>query len=152
MNAAYEDLARVACTQRERSYSPYSNFRVGAALLGASGTVYLGTNVENASFGLSICAERSAVVRAVAEGEHKFVAIAICADGPTPTAPCGACRQVLLEFGPEMQVILVGDQGLAGEVLELTVSELLPHAFFDFTDQLRQKDKQDHADQGKDTP
>ncbi len=84
-------------------------------------------------------------MRAVAEGETEFTAIAVCADGPKPTAPCGACRQVLLEFGPEMPVILAGDQGLAGETRELTVADLLPHAFFDFSDQLR-----DH-DQGKDT-
>lgn len=137
MNAEREQLVTAACEQRTHSYSPYSRFRVGAALLGKSGKVYLGTNVENASFGLSICAERSAVVRAVADGETEFVAIAVCADGPKPTAPCGACRQVLLEFGPQMSVILAGDQGLAGEILELTVAELLPHAFFDFTDQLR---------------
>jgi len=137
VNAEFEKLVSAACAQRSRSYSPYSRFRVGAALLGKSGTIYLGTNVENASFGLSICAERSAVVRAVAEGETEFTAIAVCADGPTPTAPCGACRQVLLEFGPDLPVILAGEDGLAGETLQLTVAELLPHAFFDFTDQLR---------------
>jgi cytidine deaminase len=126
---------------RARSYSPYSHFRVGAALQAASGVVYLGTNVENASFGLSICAERSAVVSAVAAGEQVFTAIAICADGATPTAPCGACRQVLLEFGPELPVILAGENGLDGDLLELTVADLLPHAFFDFTAQLRQADR-----------
>ncbi len=146
MNADIKKLVTAACDQRVHSYSPYSNFRVGAALLGKSGTVYLGTNVENASFGLSICAERSAVVQAVSAGEREFAAIAICADGPTPTAPCGACRQVLLEFGPELPVILAGDSGLEGELLELTVGELLPHAFFDFSEQLR------NIDRGKDTP
>ena len=145
MNTEREQLIKAACDQRFRSYSPYSKFKVGAALLGKSGTVYLGTNVENASFGLSICAERSAVVRAVADGEQEFAAIAICADGPTPTAPCGACRQVLLEFGPELPVILAGDKGLDGEIMELTVADLLPHAFFDFTKQLRNDDR------GKDT-
>lgn len=140
MNAEREKLVIAACAQREQSYSPYSRFRVGAALLGKSGKTYLGTNVENASFGLSICAERSAVVSAVSAGEQEFTAIAVCADGPTPTAPCGACRQVLLEFGPEMPVILAGENGLDGDILELTVGELLPHAFFDFTDQIRTKD------------
>ncbi len=146
MKAEHEELVRAACAQRIRSYSPYSRFRVGAALRGASGQVFLGTNVENASFGLSICAERAAVVSAVAAGEQIFKAIAICADGPTPTAPCGACRQVLLEFGPELPVILAGENGLDGEILELTVGELLPHAFFDFTAQLRD------TEPGKDQP
>jgi cytidine deaminase len=140
MNTADEQLVSAACAVRAHSYSPYSRFRVGAALRGESGQVYLGTNVENASFGLSICAERSAVVSAVAAGETRFSAIAICADGPAPTAPCGACRQVLLEFGPELPVILAGENGLSGELLALTVADLLPHAFFDFTAQLRQSD------------
>jgi cytidine deaminase len=140
VNAERKKLVIAACAQRGQSYSPYSRFRVGAALLGKSGKTYLGTNVENASFGLSICAERSAVVSAVSAGEQEFTAIAVCADGPTPTAPCGACRQVLLEFGPEMPVILAGENGLDGDILELTVGELLPHAFFDFTDQIRTKD------------
>ena len=96
MNERHRQLVEAACEQRLRSYSPYSRFRVGAALLGRSGTIYLGTNVENASFGLSICAERAAVCRAIADGEQAFEAIAICADGSEPTPPCGACRQVLL--------------------------------------------------------
>lgn len=140
MKSEYEQLVSAACAQRRHSYSPYSRFRVGAALLGASGTIYLGTNVENASFGLSICAERAAVVQAVSRGEQEFVAIAICADGATPTAPCGACRQVLREFGAELPVILAGADGLDGTVRQFTVGELLPHAFFDFSAQLRRKD------------
>ena len=91
----YRDLIDQACQARLNSYSPYSGFRVGAALLGKSGRVYLDTNVENASFGLSNCAERTAVFRAVADGETEFEAIAVCADGAEPTPPCGACRQVL---------------------------------------------------------
>ncbi len=82
MNADREELVRVACAQRARSYSPYSRFRVGAALRGKSGQIYVGTNVENASFGLSICAERSAVASAVSQGEQEFLAIAICALAP----------------------------------------------------------------------
>ena len=132
------ELVTAACAQRTHSYSPYSRFRVGAALRGVSGRVYLGTNVENVSFGLAICVERSAVVQAVSAGEQEFTAIAVCADGPAPTAPCGACRQVLLEFGPQMQVILAGENGLDGDLLEMTVADLMPHAFFDFSEQLRQ--------------
>lgn len=133
MNRNYDDLVQAACGARRHSYSPYSGFRVGAALLGRSGKVYLGTNVENASFGLSNCAERTAVFRAVADGEREFEAIAVCADGPVPTPPCGACRQVLLEFGPDMVLLMAGDQGTDGPVKRFTVSELLPEAFSNFT-------------------
>jgi homotetrameric cytidine deaminase len=125
-------LIEAACEARIRSYAPYSGFRVGAALLAADGRVFTGGNVENASYGLSICAERSAVFRAVAEGQREFTAIAICADDPRPTPPCGACRQVLLEFAPGMTVLLAGAQGLAGEVVTTTLAALLPRAFRDF--------------------
>lgn len=128
----YRELVVQACRVRANSYSPYSGFRVGAALLGKSGRVYLGTNVENASFGLSNCAERSAVFRAVSEGEREFEAIAICADGDRPTPPCGACRQVLLEFGPEMNIILAGQQGPDGPVREFSLADLVPEAFTSF--------------------
>jgi cytidine deaminase len=129
-------LVDAACETRLRSYSPYSKFRVGAVLLGKSGATYHGTNVENASFGLSICAERSAVFRAVAEGEADFTAIAICADGTVPTLPCGACRQVLVEFGPDLTVLVAGDQGTGGEVLQFSLGELIPHAFETFVDNI----------------
>ncbi len=132
MSDYFNDLVRAACEARLRSYSPYSRFRVGAALLGRSGKVYTGTNVENASFGLSICAERAAVFRAVAEGEREFEAIAVCADGLVPTPPCGACRQVLLEFGPDMVLLMAGDKGPDGTVKRYTVSELVPEAFSTF--------------------
>ena len=125
-------LKQAATTVRENAHAPYSNFKVGAALLGKSGKVYCGTNVENASFGLSICAERSAIFRAVAEGEKEFEAIAVVADGKSPTAPCGACRQVLLEFGQDMIVILAGEDGTYGPSSEHTVGELVPHAFVTF--------------------
>jgi len=128
----YRELVVQACRVRANSYSPYSGFRVGAALLGKSGRVYLGTNVENASFGLSNCAERSAVFRAVSEGEREFEAIAICADGDRPTPPCGACRQVLLEFGPEMNIILAGQQGPDGPVRKFSLADLVPEAFTSF--------------------
>ena len=132
MNSKYKDLVTAACGVRVNSYSPYSGFRVGAALLGANGTVYLGTNVENASFGLSNCAERTAIFRAVAEGETRFEAIAICADGQDPTPPCGACRQVLMEFGPDLIVLTAGEDGPDGPVIETTISDLLPEAFRDY--------------------
>ncbi|MBK8166353.1 MAG: cytidine deaminase [bacterium] len=133
MNEEQRRLVDAACRQRERSYSPYSRFRVGAALLGRSGTVYLGTNVENASFGLSICAERAAICRAIADGERAFTAIAVCADGGQPTPPCGACRQVLLEFGPDLVVLMAGNRGADGPVLAATAGELVPLAFTDFS-------------------
>ncbi len=128
----YKDLVEAAVSIRVNSYSPYSHFKVGAALLGKSGKMYCGTNVENASFGLSICAERAAIFRAVAEGEKEFEAIAVVADGKNPTAPCGACRQVLLEFGQDMIVVLAGEDGITGPTTEHTVGELVPHAFVTF--------------------
>jgi len=128
-------LVAAACEARLRSHSPYSGFRVGAALLGKSGKVYPGTNVENASIGLSICAERSAACRAVADGETGFTAVAICADGMEPTPPCGACRQFLLEFGRDMTVLIAGENGAAGEVRSFSLAELIPHAFETYVDQ-----------------
>jgi len=121
--AAARDVAR-------HSYSPYSHFAVGAALLGDDGGIYCGTNVENASFGLSLCAERSAVSRAVAEGVTRFRALAVVTDTDVPTPPCGACRQVLLEFGPELEVILAGR---GEDVVLTTIAELVPHPFTSFT-------------------
>jgi cytidine deaminase len=125
-------LVQAACEVRARSYSPYSGFRVGAALRTEDGSVFTGTNVENASFGLSNCAERTAVFRAVTEGHQHFSTIAVCADGPWPTPPCGACRQVLLEFGPDMKVLLAGDRGLEGPVRVFTARALVPEAFLSF--------------------
>lgn len=139
MNSDHRALIDAACAVRANSYSPYSKFRVGAALLGKDGTVHIGTNVENASFGLSICAERAAICRAVADGVREFTAIAVCADGSDPTPPCGACRQVLVEFGLDMAVLLVGEDGADGPVREFTVGELVPEAFTTFTDRLDDK-------------
>lgn len=119
-----EALVAEALQARERAYAPYSGYRVGAALLGRSGRVYTGCNVENAAYPLSTCAERAAVVKAVSEGEHEFVAIAVAtANGG---APCGACRQVLREFGKGI-VVLIADSG--GDCRETTVEELLPDSF-----------------------
>lgn len=136
MNENFRPLVKAACEARRNSYSPYSTFRVGAALLTGSGAIVRGTNVENASIGLSICAERAAVCSAVAAGETRFTAIAICADGAEPTLPCGACRQFLREFGPDLTVLVAGDQGLQGAVLEFSLEELIPHAFETFLDNL----------------
>ncbi len=132
MTDAHTELVAAACAARQRSYSPYSHFRVGAALRCPDGHIVTGTNVENASFGLSICAERAAIARAVAEGRREFVAIAVCADGVRPTPPCGACRQVLLELAPDLEVLLAGQAGPAGDVVATTIGELLPAAFRDF--------------------
>jgi len=139
LKSDHRALIDAACAVRANSYSPYSKFRVGAALLGKDGTVHVGTNVENASFGLSICAERAAICRAVADGVREFTAIAVCADGHDPTPPCGACRQVLVEFGLDMIVLLVGSEGAEGVVREFTVGALVPEAFTTFTDRLDDK-------------
>lgn len=136
MTDEFVPLVEAACAARLNSHSPYSSFRVGAALLGRSGSIYRGTNVENASIGLSICAERAAICQAVAAGEKEFAAIAVCADGAEPTLPCGACRQVLLEFAPDLIVLVAGDGGAQGKVRQFSLRELIPHAFENFQDNL----------------
>ena len=119
------ELIRCAAEFRSRAYAPYSGFAVGAALLAASGRVYGGVNVENASYPVGICAERAAVAAAVTAGEHDFEALAVIADSPAPCAPCGMCRQMLMEF-PLKRIILANT---AGATRVLTPAELLPHAF-----------------------
>jgi cytidine deaminase len=121
-----ERLLAEAKRARENAYAPYSRFKVGAALLGKSGRVYRGCNVENASYGATICAERAAIVQAVSQGEREFDAIAVVADMPEPVPPCGLCRQVLAEFSPQMQVIM---GNLAGQVRITSVEQLYPGAF-----------------------
>jgi len=119
-------LIQQALDVREKAYAPYSEFPVGAVLLGKSGKLYTGCNVENISFGLTICAERMAIYKAISEGEREFEAIAIVADMEEPVPPCGACRQVLAEFSPNMMVIM---SNLKGETKEMILSDLFPEPF-----------------------
>lgn len=119
-------LLKAATEARERAYAPYSGFKVGAALLTESGQVITGCNVENASFGATICAERGAVAHAISLGERRFSAIAVIADFPEPVMPCGICRQVLAEFAPDMPVIMAN---VKGDRRTMTVQELLPGVF-----------------------
>lgn len=121
----FSSLITDALSAREKAYAPYSKFRVGAALLGKSGRVFTGGNVENISFGLTICAERSAVCSAIAAGESEFVAIAVAADSREPVTPCGACRQVLAEFCQDMETCSVN---LEGQTFATRLSVLLPRA------------------------
>jgi cytidine deaminase len=110
-----------------RAYAPYSRFAVGAAALDADGRIHTGANVENASFGLSICAERNAIFRAVADGARRIDAVLVYTPTERPTPPCGACRQVLAEFGAEALVVCCGDDGAADR--HFRADELLPDAF-----------------------
>lgn len=122
----FRKLIAAAKAAQRNAHAPYSKFRVGAALLTKSGKVYTGVNVENASYGLTVCAERTAVFKAVSEGHRKFSAIAVVAPSAS-LSPCGACRQVLAEFG-EMVVICTDSRNPQRFRLYL-LSELLPHAF-----------------------
>ena len=120
------ELVTEAAKARSRAYAPYSSFAVGAALLGKSGRVYHGCNVENASYGATICAERVALTKAVSEGETEFQAIAVVCDTAEPVPPCGICRQVLAEFSPRMEVIMAT---LRGECETPRLDVLYPNAF-----------------------
>jgi cytidine deaminase len=119
-------LERLARRAAKSSYSPYSRFAVGAAVLAGSGKIYSGTNVENASFGLCNCAERTAIFTAAAAGERKIKCVVVYTPTASVTAPCGACRQVINEFGPQAQVISVCD---SGDRIDTTLDVLLPGAF-----------------------
>jgi len=121
-----QDLVEGARAARLRAYAPYSNFKVGAALLTKSGKVFYGANVENASFSLTICAERSAAVAAIAAGELAWEAIAVVADTPEPTTPCGACRQFLAEFQYDLPITVAN---LEKTHFTVSLKELLPNAF-----------------------
>ncbi|WP_159566111.1 cytidine deaminase [Budvicia diplopodorum] len=121
------ELIEQAKKARQSSYSPYSNFAVGAALLSDDGQVFLGCNVENASYGLTNCAERTAIFKAVSEGKHQFKKLVIIGDTVGPISPCGACRQVINEFcAPDMPILMVN---LKGDVVQTSIGELLPYSF-----------------------
>ncbi len=121
------DLALLAFARqsKDKAYAPYSEFRVGAAVF-AGNEIYQGCNVENAAYGSSLCAERGAVMAAALAGQHWIDAIAIVGDSDSPTVPCGACRQFLAEFNPEMRVVM---GGATDAVMVMTLDELLPEAF-----------------------
>lgn len=120
------ELIRRALEARKRAYAPHSGFAVGAALLTSSGRVYLGANVENASWGLSICAERVALFSAITTGERGFVKLAVVADTSEPVTPCGACRQVFREFSDDLTIICAN---LRGELRTTNIRDLLPCPF-----------------------
>ncbi len=124
-------LIAAAARARERAVAPYSKFKVGAALLTRQGEVVTGANVESASYGLTCCAERVALFKALTEGKKDFVAVAVVARAPGGTMPCGACRQLLAEYAPRAKVF-VADSRAPGRVREYSVGELLPGAFVDF--------------------
>ncbi|HEX4413455.1 MAG TPA: cytidine deaminase [Lacipirellulaceae bacterium] len=125
-NAEQNELIQSALDAQKRAYCKYSNFPVGAALRGASGRIYQGVNVENASFGLTNCAERVAIGAAVAAGETEFTAIAVASR--TGVTPCGACRQVLAEFAPQLEIVMV-DSLKPSEIHHATLAQLLPGRF-----------------------
>ncbi len=121
----YKELLQKAEEYAKRSYSPYSHFPVGAALLAENGKIYGGTNIENASFGATICAERVAIFSAIADGETSFKAIAVVSRDENPCFPCGICRQVFTEFAPDMEIVMFDE-----DVLKIyKAAELLPYAF-----------------------
>jgi len=119
-------LEKAARAASARAYAPYSGFSVGAAVLAGSGKIYAGCNVENASYGLCTCAERTAIAGAVSAGERKIRAVAVYTPTAKPTAPCGACRQIIFEFGPDVSVTSVCD---SAERIDTRIAALLPSAF-----------------------
>lgn len=126
MEKEIQELVHMAKLAADKAYAPYSKFKVGAALLASSGKMYSGCNVENASYGLSICAEQVAVVKAVSSGEIKFKILVIFTDTEELTPPCGACRQVVAEFNPRTEIILVNKRG---EMKALNMDKLLAEPF-----------------------
>ncbi len=126
MKEEYKKLMKEAEKARKKAYTPYSKFKVGAAVLSADGKIFTGCNIENASFGLAVCAERVAIFKAISEGSTKFKAIAVIGDTDKPCSPCGACRQVISEFGEDIPLIMAN---LKGDVKIKKIKELLPEAF-----------------------
>jgi len=119
-------LIEKAKKAREKAYTPYSEFQVGAAVLNTDGKIFTGCNIENASFGLAVCAERVAIFKAISEGSTNFEAIAVIGDTDKPCSPCGACRQVISEFGENITLIMAN---LKGNVKVKKIKQLLPEAF-----------------------
>src|SRR6202034_2197030 len=126
MNAQYDALIGMARAAREHSHAPFSNFCVGAAVRSKSGRIFSGCNIENATFGLTLCAERVAIFKAISEGERGFDAVAVVTDTDALTPPCGACRQIIWEFCGDVPVLLAN---LKGKVEQETSGKLLPRAF-----------------------
>jgi cytidine deaminase len=126
MKHTEDDLIRSATDVRENAFAPYSNFRVGAAVESESGTIYTGCNVESASYGLTVCAERVAIWKGISRGEKKFGRIAVVVDTEELTPPCGVCRQIIWEFCGDVPVIL---SNLQGRTETIQMGELLPRAF-----------------------
>ncbi len=121
-----EDLLAAAWKVRGSAYAPYSRFAVGAAVLSGSGQIFTGANVENASYGLTICAERAAIFGAIGKGERQIKAVVVVTDAEMVTPPCGACRQVIWEFGKDALIIA---ENLRGDRREWRIRDLLPNAF-----------------------
>jgi len=130
MNLSHRTRLLDAAERAQRNaHAPYSHFRVGAAVLTDGGKIYAGCNVENASYGLTLCAERVAVGAALAAGARRIRAVAVVADGPDTPYPCGACRQVLAEFAPADAPVIVARRGQMRQAEQFALGELLPHAF-----------------------
>ncbi len=126
MDEMYKTLTDAARAVQQNAYAPFSNFRVGCVLESASGNLYRGCNVENASFGTTLCAERVAVGAAIAGGDRVFRRLVLVSDAPDPATPCGACRQVLAEFAPDLEIVSIAPNGTEQRWL---LNELLPVPF-----------------------
>ncbi|MBL7996023.1 cytidine deaminase [bacterium] len=121
-----EELIKEAIRARENAIATYSDFRVGSVVVTRSGKVFTGCNVENSTYGLTMCAERVAIFKALSEGEREFTKIAVAADTPQPCYPCGACRQIIWDFAPDAEIICAN---LHGQIEVFRAGDLIPHAF-----------------------
>ena len=126
MKEQQEELIEKAIKARQKAYTPYSEFKVGAAVLTAAGNIYTGCNIENSAYSVCNCAERTAIFKAISEGEQDIEAVAVVADQSEPTTPCGSCRQVISEFGNDIEVIMTN---LDGDKVVKSIDELLWGAF-----------------------